>query len=238
MVEVMTHRERLQAPRRFFGWSVNYLVPHEVEAPAIRQAAADLLRGGTTLGDIAARWNADPTVNTIFGGPWHAQVVEGILRRGTNTKGILDRALHARLVRHLDDTGARRVSREVLRQRRLESVNMEGHYLLTQIGRCSLCGDRVRVSGQGARRGASLAIYRCRAHMQPDHLLRHDGQRHASVPVHKVDAAVIEEMVTVIGRDTWHALDLQEQRLLVDQHLLVTLCPVKSVPRFLVERRG
>jgi len=236
MVSGVTQREVLQEPRRFFGWAINYKVPEEAEAAAIRQAAVDLLGGGFRLRDIADRWNADPGINTIFGGSWHAQTVEAILRRKTNTMGILERVLHARLLQHLDDSATRLPPREVLRQRRLEQVSMEGHYLLSQVGRCSVCGDRVVCASQGAG-SRREHLYRCRAHMRRDHPLRHDGRRHASAPVQASDAAVTVEMVALVGSEAWHRLDLQQQRLLVHQNLSVSIHPVGSWPRFTIERK-
>lgn len=226
----MTARAVLDEPRHYFGWAVNYRVPDPVEAEAIRVAARDLL-AGATLQDIANRWNADEDVNTIFGGKWFQNVIEGVLRRRTNAPLLLDVALQQRLVAHLDDPKTRVPPSEVRKQRALAWRKGRAANLLTLIARCSTCGDLLITDGNPS----GFAWYVCRTRRATGHPLSHDGRAHGSCAIKTLDAAVIETMERLFPY--FAGLDLHEQRALVEQQVTVTAYPRATYPRFTIERR-
>jgi hypothetical protein len=238
VTSAMTEREVLPEPRRFYGWEVNYLVPHPVEAEAIRRAAMDLLAGTTSLVEITNRWNADPDIETVFGGKWHPQVVERVLRRSSNCPLLLDMTTHARLLRRLNDPVNRLPPLEVRRQKALDRY-LDAGYPLTSAAYCSVCNERV-ATNRSTSGGRRLIVYACRAHLRPNHPLRHDGRRHGSCDVGVLDAVVRDEMALLLrgGEDEYDALDLVTRRALVRERLRVLVHPAYTTPRFTIERRA
>lgn len=158
----------------------NLLIVPE-EAALLRQAAADILDRGITIGAIARDYR-DRGIPTVTGAAWSARTVKDVLIKPTIAgiavhKGehrdapwepILDREVWARLRDKLTDPA------------RTTTTGNEPRWLLSKIATCGICGASTRVSG-GTR----------------DRRIQCDNTRHMSRSV-----AQVEEFITalVIGR--------------------------------------
>ncbi len=180
--------------RRPFGWEVDGITAAPREAEAIETASKDVLRG-TSITEIARRWNADE-LPTITGKRWVGQTVRGILLRPRNAglrthrghivgaaewKHIVDPETWHALRRHLDDPN-RRTQR-----------GTEPRHLGTKRYRCGSllpegdeCGDTLRVGNYGNDRQKA---YRCNAPTR-------DGLvQHVSINQDALDEYVVRKLI-------------------------------------------
>jgi DNA invertase Pin-like site-specific DNA recombinase len=158
--------------RRAFGYCQGGLTIHPVEGPAVREAFATLLAGGSIVG-ITRRLN-DAGLLTVGGKPWNPAAVRVMLRNGRyagirvyrrreemgpgNWPAIVPEEVWRAAVALLDDP-ARRATLKSNARRWLGSA----YYL------CGRCGSDMCV-GYRQYKTTKTRIYRCRAHL--GHLTR------------------------------------------------------------------
>jgi DNA invertase Pin-like site-specific DNA recombinase len=133
---------------RPFGFEADRVTINKTEAKLIREAAAEVLAGGT-IRSITSRWTADG-VPTSTGKPWSPTVVRNMLLSGriaglrehsTGTyravwKPIISVDDHRRLVALLADPARRQNGRAV-------------RYLLTGFAECGECGTKLVARPRG-----------------------------------------------------------------------------------------
>lgn len=181
---------------RPFGYQDDKVTPHEVEAPLIREAYADLVSGKRTLSRIRTDWNA-AGITTVRGNPWDLPKVEKVLRRPKNAgyvqhrggydparrgtwETVVDEATFAAAIAILDDP-----------RRRLSKVT-EARHLCSSIAKCGSCGTSMRVAGISK----GEAAYRCGVHDGAAHKV--SGLRHTSIRCSDLDRLVTDAVVSAV----------------------------------------
>lgn len=148
---------------RLFGYELGGQVVVEEEALLLKQAAEQLLAGGTVHGIV--RWLNEQGSTSTRGGPWHPMEFRRII---ANPRLAALRRYRGEIVARgtwppILDEDTHHAIKALLADPARHKAGPPRKYLLSGIGRCGVCGQRLF----GATDGPKGWLYRCesRAHV-------------------------------------------------------------------------
>lgn len=222
--------------RRPFGWKIwenpvdddgeaildedghparGYLLLHDIEAPALREAGLNILDGGSSVRAEVIRMNREG-ITTSTGGEWTQSELRRVFLRPRNAGLYVHRGQVAGKTQApaiFDEHTWRRLVRLLTApDRRWGSATTEAKHLLSGIAKCGICGAPLKKSPAGR----DQQVYRCRAAGK-------GGKAHISRDAATLDAFVTAVVIALFRReDAAQLLAVQHESTLPELELRKT----------------